>query len=534
MRPPLRRSAVLSLPIALSALASLGGGAAEPSPKVEAIAGAYEKLAGALASEDLPGFMKFFDTSFVFEAEDGSSVDRGPWRRLWEERFEEREYEKASFEIEGALEETDGGARLRVRRILVFREGGSTARRLEEARFEDSWIAAEGGFRLAASRALEVAPEATVFLEEAPAPEIAARLSGERKGRPPLVEPVARDEARRRVTFLFRGRGGEEAVALRGGLPAPEPKPLARLGETGLWCRTEILPADARFTYEFEVRRRVSLRGAGGAVEVLRTFSLERDPSNPSSIDGRSFLELPLAPPRLWEGENPARAEGSLELETLESRALGERRSLSVYAPAGLGEGGKNCALAVLIDEGTYESRRWTRAVLDRAIAAREIPPLVAVLVHREGSRRGGLEPSPEAVAFVVDEVLPAVRGSRGGALREGPCVAGGRGLGAAIAAACALERPEAFSGLILQSLRDPRPESPLRRAFARTAKRDAKVHLEFGTLDPHLDRLENAALRDVLEAKGCALTWREFAGDGNLATWQETLARGLAAVLAK
>lgn len=534
MRTPLRLAAVLSLSAGFAAFAPLRAAGAEPSPKREAIAGAYEKLALALAAEDLPGFMKHFDTSFVFEAEDGSSVDRGPWRRLWEERFEEREYERASFEIEGPIDGSEEGARLRVRRILVFREGGSSARRLEEARFEDSWIAAEGGLRLAASRELEVAPEATVLAEEPPAPEGAARLSGELKGRAPLVEPVVGDEARRRVTFVFRGRGGEEAVALRGGLPAPEPKPLARFGESGLWCRMEILPADARFTYEFEVRRRVAVRGAGGAVEVLRALSFERDPSNPSSIEGRSLLELPLAPPRLWEGIGPAAPEGSLELETLESRALGERRSLSVYAPAGSGEGRGACALAVLIDEGTYESRRWTRAVLDRAIAARELPPLVAVFVHKEGSRRDGLEPSREAVAFVVDEVLPAVRKSRGDALGEGPCVAGGRGLGAAIAAACALERPEAFSGLVLQSMRDPGSGSSIRRGFARTPKRDARVHLEFGALDPHPDRLENAALRDVLEAKGCDLTWREFAGDGNLATWQETLARGLAAVLAQ
>src|SRR5262249_9154644 len=73
------------------------------------------------------------------------------------------------------------------------------------------------------------------------------------KGNAPLVESIPGDNRHRRVTFLYRGNAKTRAVGLVGGMPDPthDFKPLARLGDTDVWFRTERMPSDSRFQYNF-------------------------------------------------------------------------------------------------------------------------------------------------------------------------------------------------------------------------------------------------------------------------------------------
>ncbi|MEE3198775.1 MAG: hypothetical protein VX254_02000, partial [Planctomycetota bacterium] len=95
-----------------------GGAAAFPA----GVGKMYEELSKVIRARTLPAFMPIFHRDFIFEAADGSALDRGPWRRRWLDRFEEARYEKLSFELEQVLKKGEEEISLRVRRVLAFRE----------------------------------------------------------------------------------------------------------------------------------------------------------------------------------------------------------------------------------------------------------------------------------------------------------------------------------------------------------------------------------------------------------------------------
>ena len=64
-----------------------------PKPVVKA----YESLTDSIVNAKMPVFMKLFEIDYLYEEPDGTTLDRGPWRRLWLERFEAVSYERAAF-----------------------------------------------------------------------------------------------------------------------------------------------------------------------------------------------------------------------------------------------------------------------------------------------------------------------------------------------------------------------------------------------------------------------------------------------------
>ncbi len=62
-----------------------------PTPEFPAGVGkAYRILSDSILAEEMPTFMKIFHINFIYEATDGAAMDRGPWRRLWLDRFADR------------------------------------------------------------------------------------------------------------------------------------------------------------------------------------------------------------------------------------------------------------------------------------------------------------------------------------------------------------------------------------------------------------------------------------------------------------
>ena len=106
---------------------------AKPAPEFPAgIGEVYTTLSKAVRTKDLPSFMKIFHLDFIYEAEDSTALDRGPWRRLWMQRFVESTHDRVTYELERIVEQGDGQAVLRVRRVDIVREGDSGARQLRE------------------------------------------------------------------------------------------------------------------------------------------------------------------------------------------------------------------------------------------------------------------------------------------------------------------------------------------------------------------------------------------------------------------
>ena len=107
------------------------------------------------------------------------------------------------------------------------------------------------------------------------------------------------------------------------------------------------------------------------------------------------------------EGPAPG-AKGTLTEQTFESRALKATRRVWTYLPAGYETSQDIYPTVYFLDGGNYTDWMAVPAVLDRLIAARTIPPLIAVFVE-PGSRQEEYSRNPAWRAFVATELVPSV-----------------------------------------------------------------------------------------------------------------------------
>lgn len=107
------------------------------------------------------------------------------------------------------------------------------------------------------------------------------------------------------------------------------------------------------------------------------------------------------------EGPVPA-GKGSVTEETFTSRTLKASRRVWTYLPAGY-EGSQDIYPTVyFLDGGNYTDWMAVPSVLDRLIAAKVIPPVIAVFVE-PGSRQEEYSRNPAWRAFIATELVPAV-----------------------------------------------------------------------------------------------------------------------------
>lgn len=136
------------------------------------------------------------------------------------------------------------------------------------------------------------------------------------------------------------------------------------------------------------------------------------DPRNPRKIrtfaGERSEITMPFraGQPEV-DGPAPA-AKGVLTAEAFTSRSLNGTRRIWTYLPSGY-EGGQNLYPTVyFLDGGNYAEWMAVPAVLDRLMAAKTVPPFIAVFVE-PGSRQEEYSRNPAWRAFVATELVPAI-----------------------------------------------------------------------------------------------------------------------------
>jgi enterochelin esterase-like enzyme len=362
----------------------------------------------------------------------------------------------------------------------------------------------------------------------------------ELSGRCPLVERIPGDDEHRWVTFLWRGHAGTRKVDMLGEVPTTDMAKwgLRRLRDSDVWFKTERVPKQARFGYK--------IRENGG--------DFRTDPLNPRTLLGRSVVELPDAPPQRWLQEAPGTPKGKLERASIDSRILRETRALGVYQPAARPVSGRP-ALLVVLDGESYgngpDVAVPTPLVLDNVIAAKQTPPVVAVLIDSQDSRSRDLQCSPSFADFIATEIVPWARRTYQVASDPRRTVIAGSSLGGLAAACAAFRHPKVIGKVLSQSgtfTYFPAPDWDARREFslptgwfagqiASSPRRAVAFYLEVGIMEggPIYNLLrENRHLRDVLEARGYPVTYREFAGGHDYFTWRNSFGDGLVALLGK
>lgn len=345
-----------------------------------------------------------------------------------------------------------------------------------------------------------------------------------------MIEGIDRGGSRL-ITFLYRGDAAVQSVGMAGGPPQDGQKRLQRLGETNVWYRSEHIPSDAKFVYFFTVtRNQVKSRSDGRSVgEVVVTLPTS-DPLNPLQFNGGSVVWLDEATKPTFSRKPTSPLRGKLREHSIESAALGEKRSFSVYVP----ESAEPAAcLLVVLDGEDYTNLIPTPVILDELIAAGRLAPTVGVFVNHQGARFRDLRCSPAFSRFLATELVPWIRTKYPTTDRPDRTAIAGASLGGLTAAFSAKMHSEVFGKVLSQSGAywyhpEAGQDGWLSTQFAQGERRPIEFWMEVGAFESRSMVSNNRRLRDVLRAKGYRVLYREYSGGHDFLTWRDSLATGV------
>jgi enterochelin esterase family protein len=368
----------------------------------------------------------------------------------------------------------------------------------------------------------------------------------------PLIEPIPDDDGHTLVTFLSRGADVHNVVAVSPAWPSSVPRDnrLRRLADSDLWHRTLLLPSDLHFSYRLSVNDPMAEASTLTPQQMAgRDFVGQTDPLNTRSVAAQigttswtsSLATLPDAPPFPWSAPQPGVPVSTVEEFNLHSARLGNERRVWIVTPPRYAADGEPYGLLVLLDGEGYRSAIPTTTLLENLLAAKAIAPLVAVLVSCIDipTRTRELALHEPFVEFLADELIPWVRQHVRITTDPARTIVGGVSLGGLAAAFTAFRRPDIFGNVLSQSgsfwwsAADP---ERLTRQFVHAPRAPVRFYLEAGLLENRYGTpregatllVANQHLRDVLEAKGYAVHYRQFTGGHDFACWRGTFADGL------
>lgn len=281
------------------------------------------------------------------------------------------------------------------------------------------------------------------------------------------------------VAFLYRGTGNTIHIAgdFNGWNPAQGAA--TRMAATNVWIREEVFPEDARLDYKI-VRN--------GNQWIL-------DPANTLTQRGgfgdNSELRMPAYVPSPWVETDPTVPRGIYtSARPLASTTLGYTVTYRVYTPAGYdAEQLRDLPVIYVTDGHEYADDRTgsMRIVLDNMIAAKRIPPVIAVFIDPRVSgtnlRASQYIENPQFAAFVAQELVPAIDQTyRTDARRYARAILG-TSLGGLNSAYFATQHPETFYLIGIQSpafavsptIYDRYRDAPVR---------DVRIHMSWGTIN--------------------------------------------------
>ena len=381
----------------------------------------------------------------------------------------------------------------------------------------------------------------------------------------PLIEPLPGDKKNSLVTFIWRGDSETQNV-LNQSLFYPlmmVRRQLKRIGETDVWYRTDKVPNDARFTYQFSVNDpRLPIPDPYDWLKFKvplftdplnnRKFFYPKDPDDPDDYDSdASLVEMPEAikSPYLTPQQNVRK--GEVELTRYKSAILANERRIWYYTPPDYSPK-KKYPLVIFLDGFYYQYFIPATTILDNLIAAGKIPPVVAVFVATPigaGIREKEYYANDSFAEFMVKELLPQIRSKY--SLNPKPEETTLVGLSASAFAAgfLALKHPEKFGNVVMQSPplwwgKEPSGEDGewLTQQYINAGKLKVRFYFEIGEFEvfPSVRRGRPNFVhsvrhfRDILKLKGIRHLYNEFNGAHDFVCWRETLPAALTNILDK
>ena len=136
------------------------------------------------------------------------------------------------------------------------------------------------------------------------------------------------------------------------------------------------------------------------------------DPRNPRKVrtfaGDRSEIRMPafITHPEL--DEPPPAAQGTVTQEAFQSKLLTGTRRIWIYLPPDYEKSGAIYPVAYVLDGANYATWMQAPGVLDRLIASKRVPPLIAVFVE-PAARQEEYTRNATWRAFITTELVPAI-----------------------------------------------------------------------------------------------------------------------------
>ena len=365
----------------------------------------------------------------------------------------------------------------------------------------------------------------------------------------PLVEPIPGDEKHVWATFLWRAKAEVESVILFSPVSVNSSNfskdqltrnQLARLPDSDVWHKTYRLRKDARFSYLFSPNDSL-VPSAEVKDWKERKATWQPDPLNPHRYvfpKGECFpeetiysvFELPEGMLEPWSKAQAGVPSGDLEVHLIKSAILGNERRVYVYKPPGYKPDDRPYHLLVLLDGCFQKDVIQAPTILDNMLAKGRTPPTVAVMIGNRSleDRILNLGCYPPLNEFLARELIPWVRQHYHVTSDPAHTIVGGLSRGGLAAAFAALQHPEIFGNVYSEQGyfswkagdSDSQEENEandaeygwLIRRYAEAPKLSIRFYLIAGLLERENGLLiANRHMRDVLQAKGYTVGYREF-----------------------
>lgn len=380
----------------------------------------------------------------------------------------------------------------------------------------------------------------------------------------PLVEPVADTPGFVHLTFLYRSHDDHRVLVVDEFEHAVQRMELRRLTASDVWYRTCRMLDDARFIYRLTIDDPAYPFVDGP--EARYPKKLEPDPLNPrrweNAPDVFSLVELPSAPSLAESEPRAGTPKGKLAVfeEAMKSEVLGNARKIYVYTPPGYDPAGPPCKLLVVLGSG-YVSMMKVDVLLDNLLADGRIARTVMVIASNVDSATRDREGScyEPYNRFLVEELVPAVRGRYRVSDRAEDTVVCGASFGGLAATYLGLQHPDVFGNVLSLSgsfwwapdgdaedqwlARDLARRSSVTDPSGGTGKPSslARFFLTIGLLErgtamrDGLVTMLHASrhMRDVLAARGARVEFLETNGGHDPFQWRVAMEKGLSALLA-
>lgn len=372
-----------------------------------------------------------------------------------------------------------------------------------------------------------------------------------RKSGAPLIEAVPDEKGVSFVTFLWHGDDQTRNVVIFDGVAGFDAKDrMLRLEHSDVWYKTYWVRNDARFAYNIPPNDSLQSFDDVKGDEAMRNrlVMFRVDPLNPRHCPTTfgaygtesSYVELPGAPPLLWNSSAQLAHKGRVDIRTIHSESLKEEKKLWIYTPADFAKQGAPYPLLVLLDGD--RNVNWIPRILDTLIAEKRIPPILAVMTDDSvpTARRTELPCNPVFAAFLANELVPWARRNYHATTQPERTIVAGSSFGGLASVFAGFKHPDVFGNVISLSGSfwwkpdDEKKGEWLTSLAEASPKVDLRFYLEVGLMESYSMQIDaNRHMRAVLAAKGYPLHYSEYNGGHSFLNWSGGMVNGLQLLLA-